>query len=228
VPKQPRKRTLHPEPIPAAPVQSVAQLMPQDPVPRKAPTSFWERYAALIDGASKIISTAAILVGAWWAYRQFYVHREDAHNLIVELKPRIVATDTGSPVLIADVYLTNIGKVAIWPAQPKTVTSGEGCELSVIEYSDPSKGQSDDLPIIDYDRGGGRVVRRLTKHNLLSHYAAYAHGNYVLNPGSKYHETSAIPVSRGKLYCLRVRFFTQEGWTSADFAYVYVPASVSK
>jgi hypothetical protein len=157
------------------------------------------------------------------------LRREDAQNLAISLNPRLVATDTDSPLIIADVTLKNIGRVPIWAgARVDDSSPGEGCELTVIEYENHAVGKAADVQIIDWSDGGGEHRYLLEKYNLLSSYTSYRKGSYVLNPGVEYHEAGVVPVTKGKLYGVRARFFTEEGWTAADIAYVYVPKSIDQ
>ena len=183
-----------------------------------------EKFAMLIDVASKIVSIFAIIIGGWWAMRQFTVQRQNAQTLLVSVTPQLAATDTESPVIIADVSLKNIGKVPIWAGEHTGKYHGKGCELTVIEYGDRSKGRSAQQQIVDWDRGGGKRKYVVEKYNLLERYGAFGTQSYMLNPGVEYHETGVVPVAKGKLYGVRVRFFTDANWTAADIAYVYVPS----
>lgn len=120
------------------------------------------------------------------------------------------------PMLVIDSMIKNIGKVAV-------SADVRGCELTVIEYTDPKAAAARHQNAIDWFRDDADVRVVVNRYNLLGGYGASAKGYYLLNPGVEFREPAVVPVEHGKLYGIRSRFFLRdEGGTTADFTYVYV------
>lgn len=143
----------------------------------------------ILDFMSKLGGIIALVVGSWWTYNNFTLHREGAEMLDVKLDPQVVAADTDHPLIIANVTLHNIGKVGVLALKHNIKDKGlatqsinncsgeklkgfftehEGLELVVIEYSNPKEGISnprkdprhkDQYDVIDWDEGGGSPSR---------------------------------------------------------------------
>ncbi|GJJ03410.1 hypothetical protein RugamoR64_39480 [Duganella rhizosphaerae] len=171
-----------------------------------------------------VVSLTSIVVGGWWTYSHFIEFREGAENLNVTLTSQTTHITTGAALLTIDVALKNIGKVPIIaerldPNDPNYWCTSCGLDITVIVYDDASKGRSSTDRIIDWDSGGGGTKYVVNHYNVLQHYPGH---NYALGPGVEYHETAIVQVDTGKLYAIRARFFSANGWTNADIKYVYV------
>lgn len=180
----------------------------------------------VLEVVSKAAGVIALVVGAVWTYTQFTIHRENAENVNVSIEPKVIAEDSGNPVILAEVTLENVGKVAVRAG--KYNEDHEGLELTVIEYRNHAKGIGPNQQVIDWNLGGDAPPRSdwpVDKYNMIGQYQAYKDGNYNLNPGTTFKESIAIPAKQGRLYLLRVRFFSASQWSASDLAYVYTSSS---
>jgi hypothetical protein len=157
------------------------------------------------------------VIQARWTKDASIAHREDARNIVVTLRPSTVSLDSTTPMLVIDTLIKNIGKIAV-------NADMRGCELTVIEYNDPKHAATFNQNAIDWYQDDSDVRVVVNRYNLLGQYGASAKGYYLLNPGVEFREAAVVPVAHGKLYGIRSRFFLrEEGGTTADFTYVYVP-----
>lgn len=174
----------------------------------------------LIDVISKVVGIGATVIGGYWVYDQFTVHRENAQIVDISLDPKLQGMDSATPILSANVTLKNIGKVPVLAGRKD---NHEGLELTVIEYNDPKTGIGKKEQVIDWEQGGGAPSADkwpVVGYNMLKQYDAYKSGTYLINPGATFKESVAIPVEKNKLYLLRVRFFLGNGSSVSDLAYV--------
>lgn len=190
------------------------------------------------DFFSKVLGGAAILVAAWWTYTNFTVERTHDPTMEVTVSPSVHPLSGDRVLLNVDVFMKNIGKVAIRPRFPER--DGErdlGLEISIVEIEPLRRGAAPrkpgdtqppdteapdadpDMPWFDWTSGDGNPKPILLKRNLLAANEDYRHGRYQLNPGVKYREPFACVVERGKLYAIRARFWTAGG-SVADLVYV--------
>lgn len=188
---------------------------------------FFTNLNSSLEQLSNLISIVAVIMGGWWTYAHFIAFREGDENLSVSVAAVVGQPVANKSVTIVDIALKNIGKVPIWAESAEKSASSSwadhsGCELTVIEYDDYSQGQSDSQNVIDWQEGGGNKRIVVKDYNVLRGYRAFKRGNYVMNPGVEYHESVAIPTSSGKLYAIRARFFSANGWSNSDIKYVYV------
>lgn len=187
-----------------------------------------EQLSKILELLSKAAGIIALVVGAWWTYSQFTIHRENAENVNITLEPKVVAEGTDAPLILANVALDNIGKVPVRAGRYNK--EHEGLELTVIEYKNPKKGIGQNKQVIDWELGGDAPPSSewpVVAYNMIGEYTAYKNGNYNLNPGSKCKESVAIPAKPGKLYLLRVRFFSESGWSTSDLAYIYTSTATA-
>ncbi len=176
----------------------------------------------ILEAISKFAGIIALIVGAWWTYSQFTIHRENAENVNVSIDPKVIAESSSNPIILANVTIENVGKVAVRAG--KYNDEHEGLELTVIEYKNHAKGIGQNKQVIDWELGGDAPPSNdwpVVGYNMISQYKAYKDGNYNLNPGSKFKESVAVPAKHEKLYLLRVRFFSDSGWSTSDLAYIY-------
>jgi hypothetical protein len=190
------------------------------------------------DLVSKVLGGLAIVVAAWWTYTNFTVERTHDPTMLVAMTPSVHALDGDQVLLNVDVFMENIGKVAIKPRFPADQADRDvGLEISIVEIEplrrpatprkpgdaqppDTEAADADpDVPWFDWTSGDGNPKPILLKRNLLAANEDYRHGRYQLNPGVKYREPFACVVERGKLYAIRARFWTAEG-SVADLVYV--------
>lgn len=191
-----------------------------------------KRVAEAVEIISKVVGIVSIIIAGGWTYRQFNVERVDGQNLVVLVTPTVVAEGTGTPAIVIDISLKNIGKVPIKAGKlrdDKGNVTNEGCELTVIEYSDMSAGfvhGANNAPtsqsMIDWRFGGSERTYRVDHYNVLGDYDAFRNETYILNPGAEFHERAVASATPGHLYGIRARFFSSSEWTMADMAYVYV------
>jgi hypothetical protein len=183
------------------------------------------------DFFSKVLGGAAILVAAWWTYTNFTVERTHDPTMEVTVSPSVHPLDGDRVLLNVDVFMKNIGKVAIMPRFPDRDGDRDlGLEISIVEIeplgdATPAVHQAShveadpDVPWFDWNSGDGNPRPLLLKRNLLATNEDFVNSRYQLNPGVKYREPFACIVERDKLYAIRARFWTDEG-SIADLVYI--------
>jgi hypothetical protein len=199
------------------------------------------------DFASKALGALAILVAAWWTYTNFTVERTHDPTMEVSVEPAVHPLEADKVLLNVDVFMRNIGKVAIAPRFPeKDGDEDLGLEISIVEIeplrrdgpavaqasyvegAEAEKPEAEEEPAVpwfDWTAGDGAPKPILRKRNLLADNVDFQHRRYQLNPGVRYREPFACVVDSDKLYAIRARFWTDEG-SVADLVYVdtYHPA----
>lgn len=183
------------------------------------------------DFCSKVLGGAAILVAAWWTYTNFTVERTHDPTMEVTVSPSVHPLGGDRVLLNVDVFMKNIGKVAILPRFPRHERDRDlGLEISIVEIEplgdakpavqQASHAEADpEVPWFDWNSGDGNPRPLLLKRNLLATNEDFVNGRYQLNPGVKYREPFACIVERDKLYAIRARFWTDEG-SIADLVYI--------
>lgn len=190
------------------------------------------------DLVSKVLGGAAILVAAWWTYANFTVERTHDPTMVVSLSPHVHPLRGEHVLLNVDVFMENIGKVAIKPRFSDQADDRDvGLEISIVEIEplaaagrpaepvdlkpvDVVPAEADPaVPWFDWTLGDGNPRTLLLKRNLLATNEDYRGRRYLLNPGVRYREPFACIVERGKLYAIRARFWTDRG-AVADLVYV--------
>lgn len=180
-----------------------------------------------VDLVSKVVGGLAVVVAAWWTYTNFTVERTHDPTLEVSVEPSVRPLDDAHVLLNVDVFLRNVGKVAVLPRFDAVAGGDAGLEISIVEMEPLRRSSADtaatdgdpDVPWFDWTSGDGAPTPILFKRNLLSSNEDYRHARYRLNPGVRYREPFACVVSRGRLYAIRARFWTDEG-SVADLVYV--------
>jgi len=187
------------------------------------------------DLVSKVLGGLAVLVAAWWTYTNFTVERTHDPTMVVTVSPSVHPLRDEQVLLNVDVFMENIGKVAIKPKFPHGDEERDlGLEISIVEIEPlhrdvaerptgvgvPAAENADrDIPWFDWTSGAGNPRPLLHKRNLLSTNEDFRHGRYQLNPGARYREPFACVVERGRLYAIRARFWTEDG-SVADLVYI--------
>lgn len=183
------------------------------------------------DLVGKVLSGIALIVAAWWTYTNFTVERTHDPTMEVNVSPTTHPFRGGDVLLNVDVFLRNIGKVAIKPKFPRDAGDENlGLEISIVEIEPRGSGAAvggqivtDDatpaVPWFDWTAGDGNPKPLLRKRNLLASNEDFANGRYQLNPGVRYREPFACIVEKNKLYAIRARFWTEAG-SVADLVYV--------
>lgn len=195
----------------------------------------------------KVLGGAAILVAAWWTYTNFTVERTHDPTMEVTVTPTVHPLRGEQVLLNVDVFMRNIGKVAIVPKfsdEPDPVGGLSdrdlddrdlddrdlGLEISIMEIkplersaagAKPATPDDGDpgVPWFDWNAGDGNPRPVLLKRNLLATNEDFLNRRYQLNPGVKYREPFACIVQRHRLYAIRARFWTAEG-SVADLVYI--------
>ncbi|NBW86741.1 MAG: hypothetical protein EBR23_07935 [Planctomycetia bacterium] len=181
------------------------------------------------DLVSKVLGGVAILVAAWWTYTNFTVERTHDPTMLVTVTPTAHPLRDGHVLLNVDIFLQNIGRVAIKPRFPSPEEPEDaGLEISIVEIEPLQHGTSagtartsagDDVRWFDWTAGAGDPRSLVYKRNLLATNDDFRNGRYQLNPGVRYREPFACIVERDRLYAIRARFWTDEG-AIADLVYV--------
>ena len=183
------------------------------------------------DLVGKVLSGIALIVAAWWTYTNFTVERTHDPTMEVTVSPSVHPLRGDDVLLNVDVFLRNIGKVAIKPKFPRNPGDENlGLEISVVEIEPRGSGSTamsqttvDDatpvVPWFDWVAGDGNPKPLLRKRNLLASNDDFANGRYQLNPGVRYREPFACIVEKDKLYAIRARFWTDAG-SVADLVYI--------
>jgi hypothetical protein len=184
-----------------------------------------------VDLISKVLGGLAVIVAAWWTYTNFTVERTHDPTMLVTVSPAVQPVEGGRVLLNVDVFMQNIGKVAIKPRFAAAEEDHDvGLEISIVEIEpiEPeaalttaaaTSADGQELPWFDWTAGGGRPRPLVRKRNLLASNEDFRHGRYQLNPGVRYREPFACIVDRDRLYAIRARFWTDEGSVS-DLVYV--------
>lgn len=193
------------------------------------------------DFVNKVLGGIALLVAAWWTYTNFTVERTHDPTMLVTLSPTVHSLADDRVLLNVDVFMQNIGKVAIKPKFPHAKAEQDlGLEISIVELQPlrdgtaggaaasasaataaaPNAAAADpEIPWFDWTSGDGNPRPIMHKRNLLASNEDFRMGRYQLNPGVKYREPFACVVDRDRLYAIRARFWTDEG-SVADLVYV--------
>ena len=201
------------------------------------------------DLVSKVLGGLAILVAAWWTYTNFTVERTHDPTMVVTIAPAVRRLDADEVLLNVDVFMENIGKVAIRPRFPRDAAEGDlGLEISIVEMEPlagprpvaerPVGGDAaaaaglvaeglvaesavaeTSVPLFDWTSGDGAPRPVLMKRNLLATNEDFRQRRYQLNPGVRYREPFACVVEPDRLYAIRARFWTDEG-SVADLVYI--------
>lgn len=182
------------------------------------------------DLVSKLLGAVALVVAAWWTYANFTVERTHDPTMVVSVTPHVHPLRGTQVLLNVDVFLENIGKVAIKPRFSAEASDRDvGLEISIVEIEPqaeakqpadgPAEAADPDVPWFDWTLGDGNPRALFVKRNLLATNEDYRQRRYLLNPGVKYREPFACIVERGKLYAIRARFWTERG-AVADLVYV--------
>jgi hypothetical protein len=186
------------------------------------------------DLVSKVLGACAIVVAAWWTYANFTVERTHDPTMVVSLSPHVHPLRGEQMLLNVDVFMENIGKVAIQPRFSGQADDRDvGLEISIVEIeplaaagpaaaaNDAGQAAEADPPVpwFDWTLGDGNPRTLLLKRNLLATNEDYRGRRYLLNPGVRYREPFACIVERGKLYAIRARFWTDRG-AVADLVYI--------
>jgi len=195
-----------------------------------------------VDLVSKVLGGLAILVAAWWTYTNFTVERTHDPTMVVTVAPAVRRLGDDEVLLNVDVFMENIGKVAIRPRFPRREADGDlGLEISIVEMEPlagprpaaerpAGPGAASDaasartaapgaVPLFDWTSGDGAPRPVLMKRNLLGTNEDFRQGRYQLNPGVRYREPFACVVEPDRLYAIRARFWTDEG-SVADLVYI--------
>jgi hypothetical protein len=200
-------------------------------MPDRPARSRLELAQAWVDLVSKVLGGLAVIVAAWWTYTNFTVERTHDPTMLVTVSPSVQPVDGGRVLLNVDVFMQNIGKVAIKPRFPAADDERDvGLEISIVEIEpiEPDaavktaaamSADGQELPWFDWTAGGGHPRPLVLKRNLLASNEDFRHDRYQLNPGVRYREPFACIVDRDRLYAIRARFWTDEGSVS-DLVYV--------
>lgn len=179
---------------------------------------------------SKVIGGMALVVAAWWTYTNFTVERTHDPTMEVSVVPSVHPLRDDRMLLNVDVFLRNVGKVAIAPRFPAGDGDRDvGLEISIVEIKPLSAvgeateagpaGSDPEVPWFDWTSGDGDPRPILVKRNLLASNEDFRYGRYQLNPGVRYREPFACIIDRNKLYAIRARFWTEKG-SVADLVYI--------
>lgn len=184
-----------------------------------------------VDLISKVLGGLAVIVAAWWTYTNFTVERTHDPTMLVTVSPSVQPVEGDRVLLNVDVFMQNIGKVAIKPRFAAADGDRDvGLEISIVEIEpvEPAaaapkaaavSADGQELPWFDWTAGGGSPRPLVLKRNLLASNEDFRQKRYQLNPGARYREPFACMVDRGRLYAIRARFWTDEG-SVADLVYV--------
>lgn len=181
-----------------------------------------------VDLVSKVLGGLAVVVAAWWTYTNFTVERTHDPTLEVTIEPHVHRVDDRQVLLSVDVFLRNVGKVAVAPRYADEAGGEDaGLEISMVSLeplrvttgNTPETDGDPDVPWFDWTSGDGAPETILRKRNLLASNEDYRLRRYQLNPGVRYREPFACIVERGRVYAIRARFWTDDG-SVADLVYV--------
>ena len=151
------------------------------------------------------MATIAAVVWGGWSYDNYVIAKQDDWSVAVDLKTDVVPIGDEQVGLRIRATFTNTGKV------PALADAKKGCTLTVREHA----GIEPDNPSEEYAgivRWKSPDVEPIVDHvNLLRRYVDSAIDNptrlFFLNPGESRQETQVVPVSKGKLYGIAVRYW---------------------
>ena len=178
------------------------------------------------DLVSKVLGAIALVAAGVWTYTNFTVERTHDPTMQVDIQPEVHVLQDDHVLLNVDVFLQNIGRVAIQPrfATEEMQSSDLGLEISIVEIEAiPGSNESPgavERPWFDWTDGAGEPRAVFHKKNLLATNEDFRNRRYQLNPGVRYREPFACLVEKDKLYAVRARFWTDEG-SIADLVYVH-------
>ena len=178
------------------------------------------------DLISKVLGAIALIAAGVWTYTNFTVERTHDPTMQVDIHPAVHVLQDEHVLLNVDVFLQNIGRVAIQPrfAGNETQSADLGLEISIVEIEaipgSRSLSGTDERPWFDWTDGAGEPRAVFHKKNLLATNEDFRSRRYQLNPGVRYREPFACLVEKDKLYAVRARFWTDEG-SIADLVYVH-------
>jgi hypothetical protein len=190
-----------------------------------APPNRLETAQLWADLISKVLGAIALVAAGVWTYTNFTVERTHDPTMQVDIQPAVQALQGEHVLLNVDVFLQNIGRVAIHPRfGDETQSADLGLEISIVEIdaipgSQPPSG-SGERQWFDWTEGAGEPKAVFHKRNLLATNEDFRSRRYQLNPGVRYREPFACLVEKDKLYAVRARFWTDEG-SIADLVYVH-------
>ena len=182
------------------------------------------------DLVSKVLGAIALIAAGVWTYTNFTVERTHDPTMQVDIQPAVHVLQDNHVLLNVDVFLQNIGRVAIHPrfADDKTQSADLGLEISIVEIEaipgSQSLSGSEERQWFDWTEGAGEPKAMFHKKNLLATNEDFRKRRYQLNPGVRYREPFACLVEKDKLYAVRARFWTDEG-SIADLVYVHTFAA---
>lgn len=190
-----------------------------------APSKRLETAHLWADLISKVLGAIALIAAGVWTYTNFTVERTHDPTMQVDIQPAVQVLQDDHVLLNVDVFLQNIGRVAIQPryADGAAQSADLGLEISIVEIEAIAGFQqsgSDERPWFDWTDGAGEPKAMFHKKNLLATNEDFRNRRYQLNPGVRYREPFACLVEKDKLYAVRARFWTDEG-SIADLVYVH-------
>ena len=145
------------------------------------------------DLISKLLGGTAILVAAWWTYTNFTVERTHDPTMEVTVSPSVQILRGEQVLLNVDVFMQNIGKVAIMPKFLYEKSQQDvGLEISIVEIEPLHRISLDvqqkttvdakpEVPWFDWTSGDGNPKPLLHKRNLLASNEDFQIGRYQLN-----------------------------------------------
>jgi hypothetical protein len=158
-----------------------------------------------VDLASKLLTSAAIIVGGIWALFTFDLLRTGVPSVQLTIAPEVFPTSGGTALVLLSIGMKNVGRVSARAGR-------HGCILSVHRQDDqPECGHL-------FDPG-----RELVTQDLFEHYGS---GRRVyLDPGSELHESCALIVKPGTLLRVQADFNVAGvvGPVVTETRHVYVP-----
>lgn len=190
-----------------------------------APSKRLETAHLWADLVSKVLGAIALVAAGIWTYTNFTVERTHDPTMQVDIQPQVHVLQNEHVLLNVDVFLQNIGRVAIQPrfAADETLSSDLGLEISIVEIeaiSGAGESGAAEHSWFDWTDGAGAPRSVFHKKNLLATNEDFRNRRYQLNPGVRYREPFACLVEKDKLYAVRARFWTDKG-SIADLVYVH-------
>lgn len=141
-----------------------------------------------VDIASKILTSAAIVIGGIWALRRFHITREGIWNLQLDVSSTDAPYAPNLRLLLIEARMKNIGKVKVTREKKE-----KGCTVEIVKFDRalPS-GQ-----IFNWTAG----TSLLEETDILKQFP-----QYEIEPGAEYRERLGLVVPEDSLLMIRTVF----------------------
>lgn len=140
-----------------------------------------------VDLVSKMLTSAAIVVGGIWALFTFDLLRTGVPSVQLAIEPKVVELASRRALVLLSIGMKNVGRVSARAGR-------HGCRLSVY-----ASGLEDEVGPIDCPE------QLVMEQELFGHYGPDR--RVYLDPGAELHEACVLATPPGTLLLVRVDFY---------------------